>query len=292
MKTVNNVSGGLTSAYLSANYPADFYLFALVRTNDKDCIYPDEKLRQIVSDKIGQEFIGTLEDDKIIHTILDLEQYLGKKIEWVTSEYSFEDIILNKKTIPNPSQRFCTSMLKIIPMQQWWFKNFDEPIEVRLGFRANEKRRAKKTLESLNENGFISAKLIIGKHKNGNNKWKTFNWQKPRFPLIEDNIYKDDIQNFWKDKTVRFAPINNCVGCFNQNPILLRKRFDWHPNKMNWFVKQENVAENFRPKINGQRSQYTKWNNNFLYEEIKNHKLQLDLFESDFNECDSGYCGL
>ena len=42
-------------------------------------MFPDEKIRQIVSDKIGAEFIGTLEDDMIIYTILDLEQYIGQK---------------------------------------------------------------------------------------------------------------------------------------------------------------------------------------------------------------------
>lgn len=293
MKTVNNISGGRTSAYLAAHYPADYNLFALVRTNDKDCIYPDEKIRQIISDKIGCEFIGTLEDDKIIHTILDLEQYLGKEIEWITSKYSFEEIITKQKVLPNPSQRFCTNMLKIIPMQEWWYKKFDSPIEVRIGFRANEQNRKQNTLYSLNERGFISAKVIIGKHKNGNNKWKEFDWQKPSFPLIDDiPTYKDEINNYWKNKPVRFAAINNCVGCFNQNPILLRKRFDWHPNKMNWFIKQEKIAEHFVKKINGERSQYTKWNKNYLYEEVKNHKLQIEIFENDFNECDSGYCGL
>lgn len=28
------------------------------------------------------------------------------------------------------------------------------------------------------------------------------------------------------------------------------------------------------------------------YHKIKSHKLQLDLFDEDFNDCDSGYCGL
>ena len=69
MKTVNSISGGKTSAYIAANYPADYNVFSLVRTDDKSCIYPDAKVRQIVSDKIGQEFIGTLEDDIIIETI-------------------------------------------------------------------------------------------------------------------------------------------------------------------------------------------------------------------------------
>ncbi len=25
---------------------------------------------------------------------------------------------------------------------------------------------------------------------------------------------------------------------------------------------------------------------------LNNHKLQIELFDNDFNECDSGYCGL
>ena len=82
MKTVNSLSGGKTSSYIAANYPADYNVFALVRTNDKTCIYPDEKLRQVVSDKIGMEFIGTLEQDNIIKVMLDLEQFIGKEITW------------------------------------------------------------------------------------------------------------------------------------------------------------------------------------------------------------------
>ena len=85
---------GKRSSYIAANYPADFNVFALVRTSDPECIFP-EKIRQIVSDKIGTEFIGTLEDDMIIYTILDLEQYIGQKIEWVTGK-TFDEIVLRK----------------------------------------------------------------------------------------------------------------------------------------------------------------------------------------------------
>ena len=126
-----------------------------------------------------------------------------------------------------------------------------------------------------------------------NNKLKEFDWQKPSFPLIEDGIYKDTIEEYWKDKPVRFAAINNCVGCFNQNLILLRKRFDWHPDKMNWFIKQEELIKEFRNNQGKLTStHYDKWKAPQTYEQVKNHKLQLDIFESDFNECDSGYCGL
>ena len=66
MRTVNSISGGKTSAYIAANYPADFNIFSLVRTSDTRLKFPDDKIRQIVSDKIGKEFIGTLEDRKSV----------------------------------------------------------------------------------------------------------------------------------------------------------------------------------------------------------------------------------
>ena len=86
MKTVNSLSGGKTSSYIAANYPADYNVFSLVRTDDKRCMFPDNKIRQQVSDRLGTEFIGTLEDDTIIYTMLDLEQYIGQKIDWVTGK--------------------------------------------------------------------------------------------------------------------------------------------------------------------------------------------------------------
>ena len=46
MKTVNSLSGGKTSSYIAANYPANYDVFALVRTDDKNCMFPDKKLRQ------------------------------------------------------------------------------------------------------------------------------------------------------------------------------------------------------------------------------------------------------
>ena len=34
MKTATSVSGGMTSAYVAANYPSDYLVFALVRIED------------------------------------------------------------------------------------------------------------------------------------------------------------------------------------------------------------------------------------------------------------------
>lgn len=281
MKKVNSLSGGKTSSYIAANYPADYNVFSLVRTDDQNCLFPDKKIRQIVSDKIGKEFVGTLEEDAIIYTMLDLEQYIGKKIDWV-SGITFDEIVEKKRGwLPNKLHRYCTTNLKLIPIFEWWYKNINNPVEMRIGYRANETKRAIRMNEKRNKNGLLEIKATISKHPNGRNKWEIFEWQNPTFPLIDDNIRKDTIEEFWKDKPVRFAWMNNCVGCFHRNEILLKRMFEKNPNKMQWFANQE-IGRNGKGT----------WKTGITYEKIKNHKMQIQLFDDDFNDCDSGYCGI
>ncbi len=282
MKTVNSLSGGKTSSYIAANYKADYNVFSLVRTNDKKCLFPDAKIRKEVSDRLGTEFIGTLEDDMIIYTMLDLEQYIGQKIDWVTGK-TFDEIIVrkDKKYLPNVTQRFCTTEMKLKPIFNWWHKNINQVVEVRIGFRANEQNRAKTMLSKTNVNGNSTFKTIVGKRKT-QNKWSDIEWQKPVFPLIKDNIYKDTIEKYWLDKPIRFAYMNNCVGCFHRNTILLKHMSERHPNKFQWFIDAEqDTGYNVRTFKNGTN-----------YSKIKNSLKQTNLFDTDFNECDSGYCGL
>ena len=119
MTTINSISGGKTSAYIAKNYPADYNIFSLVRTNDKEVMFPDAKVRQIVSDRIGHEFIGTLEQDEIIYTILDLEQYIGQEVVWL-SDKTFEEVIQDhNEYLPNKMSRFCTVDMKVKPIAQW-----------------------------------------------------------------------------------------------------------------------------------------------------------------------------
>ena len=282
MKTVNSLSGGKTSSYIAVHYPADYNVFALVRTNDKKCLFPDAKIRQIVSDKIGTEFIGTLEEDTIIYTMLDLEQFIGAKIDWVTGK-TFDEIIVrgDKKYLPNVTIRFCTIEMKLDPINKWWWDNIQETVEMRIGFRANEIIRADRMNEKCDKNSILWQKFVVGQHESGRNKWKNFPMRIPKFPLIENPTFKDTIEDFWKDKNVRFAWMNNCVGCFHRNEILLNKMCRKQPNKMQWFIDQELTSNSPRG-----------WKMGITYQKIKNYKMQTELFEDDFNECDSGYCGL
>jgi hypothetical protein len=288
MKTVNSLSGGKTSSYIAANYPADYNVFSLVRTTDKNCMFPDKKIRQEVSDRIGKEFIGTLEMDTIIYTMLDLEQYIGKKIDWISGE-TFDDVIKrgDKVYLPNKTQRFCTIEMKIMPIFYWWAETLNKEVcKMRIGYRANEQRRAKSLLERCEDNGVQYQKGTFYKNKNGTNHWETIPYRVPEFPLIKDNIYKDTVEEFWKDKKVRFAYANNCVGCFHRNPIFLKHMSSKAEKQYDWFVEQE---------ANAYDSNQAKWKTGMTYKEIKNSLKQMQLFDDDFEAgdgCDSGYCGL
>ena len=281
MKTVNSLSGGKTSSYIAANYPADYNVFSLVRTDDKKCLFPDAKIRQEVSDRLGTEFIGTLEEDTIIYTMLDLEQYIGSKIDWVTGK-TFDDAIIKTKKgskyLPNKMARYCTTELKTLPILHWMYDVIKEPVIMRFGYRANETRRAIKMLDKTDEDGFTKVKTTFTKLKDGRNSWGVYKYCKPEFPLINDNIYKDTIEEFWKEKDVRFAYMNNCVGCWWRSPLLLKKMHNKHPEKMQWFADQE--------------TNKSKWRSDIMYKDIIKWKTQTELFDNDFNECDSGYCGL
>ena len=281
MKKVNSLSGGKTSSYIAANYPADYNVFSLVRTDDKKCLFPDAKIRQEVSDRLGTEFIGTLEEDMIIYTMLDLEQFIGSKIDWVSGKTFDDSIIKTKKGtkyLPNKMARYCTTELKTLPILHWMYEEVKEPVIMRFGYRANETRRAIKMMDKTDDDGFTKVKATFTKLKDGRNSWGVYKYCKPEFPLINDNIYKDTIEEFWKEKDVRFAYMNNCVGCWWRSPLLLKKMHNKHPEKMQWFADQE--------------TNKSKWRSDIMYKDIIKWKTQTELFDDYFNECDSGYCGL
>jgi hypothetical protein len=278
MKTVNSLSGGKTSSYIAANYPADYDVFALVRIEDENCRFKDEKVRKEVEDRIQAPFIATAEDDTIIYTMLDLEQFIGRPITWLTGPTFEESIKKHGGYLPNKMARYCTTEMKTMPILYWMYEVIKEPVKMRFGYRANESNRAIKMLDKTDEEGFTIVKATFSKLADGRNSWQTVRYCKPEFPLIHDKIFKDKIEMFWKFTGVRFSYMNNCVGCFWRSPLLLKHLQDKNPNKMQWFADQE--TEN------------ATWRSDCRYSDILKWKKQLQLFDDDFNECDSGYCGL
>lgn len=290
MKTCTSISGGQTSAYLAAQYPSDYNVFALVRIEDERCKWmdgKDESTRKLIEDRIQKPFIATAEDDIIIYTILDLEQHIGKEIKIVSGD-SYEEVIRKKGGyLPNKMERFCTTQMKLIPMFEWWVEEIGEPIEMRIGFRANEQGRAQRMLARRNSDGLVEMDYSFGIWEggahDGKRKWEKIGWQSPSFPLIRDGIFRDKIVEYWRGNSIRFAEKNNCVGCFHNNPMLLNLIARKHPNKMEWFAGQEKITGNCF--INGQS-----------YRKIIDYKPQLSLSFDDFghgdDDCESGHCGL
>jgi hypothetical protein len=280
MKTCTSISGGQTSAYLATHYPTDYNIFALVRIEDEDCKFPDPTLRARVEDRIQKPFIGTSEDDMIIYTLFDLEQFLGKEITWV-SGITFEEVLRTKGGwLPNVLHRFCTTELKIVPMFEQWYHHWGpEPLEMQIGYRANEEIRAVSMLDNT-VNGLNTLHYPVGIHPSGRKKWADIGWQSPVFPLINDRIFKSDIQSYWLDKPVRFAEKNNCIGCFHRHPLLLKKMQQKHPKKFRWFAKQEEGCKRGT------------WRSDVRYENIEKFQPQYEIEFSEFSACDSGFCGL
>jgi len=64
-------------------------------------------------------------------------------------------------------------------------------------------------------------------------------------------------------------------------PVLLKHMSDKHPNKFKWFIDAEKNPYGKRTLKIGMK-----------YKDIKKSLKQTKLFDDDFNECDSGYCGL
>jgi hypothetical protein len=282
MKTVNSISGGKTSAYLMQHYPSDINIFSLVRVEDENCLWmngKDEKTRQLISDRIGKEFIGTAEMDEIIYTILDLEQFTGQEIK-IISGRTFEEVIKdNYNYLPNKMVRYCTVEMKLKPIFNYLNSLEVLPVEMRIGYRPNEIERAERMLQRADENGIEHFETIVGKRKS-QNKWGKVPYRKAKFPLIDENITKDIIYNYWEGKNVRFAYRNNCVGCVNRQPLMISHMATKERNKVEWFNNME-----------------LKTGNRFLsdvsFQSILKFSTQGQLFtDEDFSTCDSGFCGI
>ena len=269
---------------MAVHYPADYNIFSLVCINDNKCAPIDKSIVKIINDKFEKygylekygEFIATAEDDKILKVILNLEQMIGSEIIWVRGE-SFENVIKKHgNVVPNMARRFCTSDMKLKPIGEFVYNNsmlnnYMQPVFSNVGFRYDEKERAKNGYERK-----IVMDLVIGKRKT-RQKWKNIFWGVANYPLIYDKISHYKVHSFWKDKNIIFPEDSNCVGCFWKQIPQLRKNYDDNNLKMEWFNNME------------KNSKYN-WKSNINYEQIKQLGLQTEFFFGTGSGCDAGYC--
>lgn len=267
---VNSLSGGKTSSYMAAHYEADYNVFALVCIEADYCKPKDKGMIKFVSDKIGKDFIATAESDKTLYVVRDLEQLIGKEIKWVAGE-TFEQVIARKKALPNMIWRFCTTEMKMKPIFDYCQEEVGKVVWMNIGFRYDERERGERNKSNTH------FKAVVGKSKDGRNKWKEIGWRVPFFPMIEDKVFHHHVRE-WADKTkLIFPPDSNCAGCFWKDPMQLRKNWDDEPQKMRWFAEMETIMKR-------------RWKSGHKYETIKNIALQGDFFFGAGSGCQAGFC--
>ena len=295
MITVNSLSGGKTSSYIAANYPADVEVFALVciddiNANAKTAFKVDAKVRQMVNDKLQKycshmpEFLATAEDPLTIKTMFDLEQFIGREIIWVRG-IGYDEVIRQKQMIPNALTSSCTTLTKIKPIFELLYMYFDLPCRMRIGYRADETDR----VEDFTENFKIPIySQLYNKPKKGGvertewfQRWEDFKYRVGEFLLVRDNIYNIDVQNFWKPLIdagiIEFPPDTNCQFCFHKMLQQLKINSVRNPSLAMWSAVMESIQGNTFQK---------EWS----MLEIQNVNVQQDLFGQLHSSCKGGYC--
>jgi len=277
MKTVNSISGGKTSAYLYAHYPADYNLFALVCNDDPKCGHPDKKLMQMANDKLSKysndwgEFVGTPEDPSILKTVFDLEQKYGHEIIWLRG-ISFDKLCMKKAAIPNQFKRFCTTEMKLLPIFEFCYYRVASTVKMRVGFRYDEKERADRFSTAVKH----SFRCDIGKKRNIH-RWTETEWRTGDFVLVKDKITHYQVYQWSKSTGIYFASDSNCQNCFWKHEQQLRKNFDTNNAQMQWAKRLEKKMKR-------------RFKSSMTMEEIEQIGLQMDFNFGTGSGCQAGLC--
>ena len=128
--------------------------------------------------------------------IVDAEKMLGKPIEFLRSREwaSVDDVIERRRYINGPGGAPCTLLLKK-RVREAWEREQGEPLEYIWGYDAGERRRANRLVQTMCE-------------------------YRHRFPLIEQNMTKEQVHATCKALGIKRPamydmgyPNNNCIGC-------------------------------------------------------------------------------
>lgn len=146
-----------------------------------------------IHEKIEYFFSDTGAELKEVYEFLDkMEGYLGKQIERLSSERTFEHWLkVHNEYLPSAKQRWCTRVMKIHPFEK--FVGEDACISY-VGIRADENREA-----------YISHKETISSV----------------FPFVEDGIVRDDVFQILEDSIgvpeyYKWRSRSGCYFCFFQ----------------------------------------------------------------------------
>ena len=143
-----------------------------------------------------------------------LEVILGKQITRLNSQRGFDHWFeIFRGTLPSPQMRWCTTNMKIKPIEEWVG---DDPVFSYVGIRADE----------ANRKGYISTKPNI----------------QTKFPFIEDEINRDGVMKILSDAGIglpRYYEWRTRSGCY----------FCFYQRKAEWIGLSERHPELFERAI-------------------------------------------
>jgi 3'-phosphoadenosine 5'-phosphosulfate sulfotransferase (PAPS reductase)/FAD synthetase len=261
--TVISFSGGRTSAYM---------LWRVLQSNNG---LPDNAIVCFANtgkeEEATLQFVKDCEDKWNVH-IHWLEYKSLKEFKKVTFETAsrngepFEDIIKDRKMLPNVRARFCTEELKVRTIHRYLLTlGWNERVNM-IGIRADESRRASKMKSR-------------GKG------------EEPIMPLYTANISKPEVLNFWNnnDFDLKLPIINgetiggNCDLCFLKALPKILTLVKEKPERAIWWAKQEEYGKSITDG-NGNRFRIDRPK----YADIHNFvDKQSDMFDESI-EC---FCG-
>lgn len=224
---------------MAIHYPTEFNIFAVVLTEDKNAIPRDKGLLRECQNRIPW-FYASRELDETLYAVLELEQRLGKKVDWTASDYTYDTLIrIRKHRLPNKSLRFCTEVLKVLPIFTYSYLHYYDgsPILMNLGFRYDEPKR----VEKYNcKNNFNKLPYKCSLFNQRRQRWtKDIEWRVENFPLYQDKITEPVIIDYMNKENFKFPKVSNCDFCFFHNMDKLQYQVEKYAKRLEWWTNFE-----------------------------------------------------
>lgn len=248
MKTVTSISGGKTSSMMAVEFPTDHYVFAVVLTDQIEAAPKDKGLLREIQNRLPN-FKASRELDQTLKNVLELEQLIGKRIDWVSADFTFDELIFQttyypsfrsgNPMLPNQRARFCTVQLKLMPIFWHCFLNYyekDNPVLMNIGFRYDEPQRVEGWTCDNDKFKFPFACSISGKKQW---QYNQIEWRVSHFPMYETGITSEDVKDYWNRKNWVFPSISNCDFCFHHRPIQQQIQAKMYPERAEWWLDIE-----------------------------------------------------
>lgn len=223
---VISFSGGRTSAYMLIKYLEQY-----------DGILPADTF--VIFQNTGKEVYQTLDfvheiekryNVPIIWLEYDLDQNnkpISKVVNYDTCSRNgepFEKLIIKRHYLPNATERFCTSELKILTAKRYMVKLGHKKWHSATGFRYDEYQRV-------------------------NKKTKPDTRITPFYPLFDNKITKHDISEYWLKAEFDLklpnidgtTPLGNCDGCFLKSEKTKAYVCKHLSESAEWWAQQEKL---------------------------------------------------